>query len=52
VIGYHLGYGRWMALVNLGVLGPGRPRRLGQRGGAALGVAVFAAAVAAMVGLS
>jgi succinate dehydrogenase/fumarate reductase cytochrome b subunit len=51
-IGYHLGYGAWMALVNLGVLGPGRPRRLGQRVGAALGMAVFAAAVAAMVGLS
>jgi succinate dehydrogenase/fumarate reductase cytochrome b subunit len=51
-IAYHLGYGMWMGLVNLGVLGPGRPRRLGQRVGAALGIAVFAAAVAAMVGLS
>lgn len=43
---YHLGYGVWMALINLGLLGPGRPRRRGRIVGIALsGAAALSGAV-------
>lgn len=48
---YHLGYGLWMGLVNLGLLQPGRPRRLGRLAGAAVGGSAAAAAAAGIVAL-
>jgi succinate dehydrogenase/fumarate reductase cytochrome b subunit len=48
---YHLGYGVFMALVNLGVLAPGRPRRWGRAGGAAIGIAAAAAAAAGIAAI-
>lgn len=47
-IGYHLGYGAWMALVNLGVLGPGRGRRWGFRAGLVTAIIATATGLAAI----
>ncbi len=46
---YHVAYGIWMGLINLGVLGPGRPRRWGRRAAVFLGVTVLLGVVSALV---
>ncbi len=48
---YHVAYGMWMALINLGALPPGRPRILGRRVAVGLGLLLLFTALTAIVHL-